>query len=57
MITYVQQIVAYLPPKHILIIDFDNIDIEGMLEIYGSYQNQASWISGQKLLKQRRLDT
>ena len=47
MITYVQQIVAYLPPKHILIMDFDNIDIEGMLEIYGSYQNQASWISGQ----------
>ena len=35
MITYVQQFVAYLPPKHILIVDFDNVDIEVMLESFG----------------------
>ena len=35
MITYVQEFFAYLPPKHILIVDFDNVDIEVMLESYG----------------------
>ena len=29
MITYVQQFVAYLPPIHVLIVDFDNVDIVG----------------------------
>ena len=54
MITYMQQLVAYLPPKHILIVDFDNVDIEVMLESYGckSKPNKSNL-----KLKQGRLST